>query len=329
MCDMRPRRVGWLRVGMVAHMEHAYGARRGIHLRHAVRKQSTATGRDTDTNTNPHTETEIPTMTTDQSPRRDYRMYLGGTDELVRDLEYMCADNTTDAIHDIRDMVRATIDRYRAAVKLAADTRHDHITAADELRRVERDAHDEMWQMFAGGKRPAIDATITRIAKLTDDRQRQHHRYQFAAHIERHATAELSRVVRATGHTDDRPVVAWVAWHRARNADAAAMCGDALPLPVLRMWWRCGVLFDQPNPYGLDLTPWETNGRIMRLPIEWPATLDAKHRASLSWWWQQIAAGRYTITDRGRLIVTATLLGALPSVPPTATAATVNTRRRR
>lgn len=284
----------------------------------AMRKQPTATGRNT-TTTNPNKETP-PTMTT-TPPRRDHRMPTGGSDDIARDYAYMCGDNTAD--DELRDAAATAVERWRSAIGLAADERADHIATAGELRRIERAADDELWQTFAAGKRPPIDATVTRLAKTTTESQRARDRYQYAERIEQRAASEMARVI----HERRRAVIAWVASHRASTDDAAAQCGDVLALPVLRMWWRLGILLDQPTPHGLDLAPWETNGRLHRLPVEWPLTLDAKYRAGLAWWWRRIHDGAYIITDRGRLVVTAAPYGALPQVPPSPP--TTQTPRRR
>lgn len=258
--------------------------------------------------TNPHTKTEYHPMTTPQ--RRDHRMPLGGTDDLLRDYAYMCGDDLADP--KLCAAATAAAERYAVAVKMAADYRTDHIDALGELRRIERTADDELWQAFAAGKRPPIDATATRVAKLSDDTQRANKRYKYAENIEHRAAADLSVVIR----THNREIITWVAAHRARNDDTAAQCGDVLPIPVLRMWYRLSVLFDQPAPYGLDLKEWEINGRLHRLPVEWPQTWPTTVRASLAWWWRQIADGRYTVTNGDRLAITAAVIGDLPRVPP-------------
>jgi len=259
-------------------------------------------------------------MTT-PTPRRDHRMPTGGTDDLARDYAYMCGDDAAD--DELRDAAADAVERWRSAVKLAADERAEHIASAGELRRIERNADAELWQTFAAGKRPSIDAMVTRLAKTAADALRARDRYQYAERIESRAASEMARVI----HDRPRAVIAWVASHRARNDETAAKCDDVLPLPVLRMWWRLGMLANQPTPHGLDLAPWETNGRLHRLPVEWPVTLDAKHRASLAWWWRRIHDGAYMITDGGRLVVTAAPHGALPNVPPSPPT-TPTTRRR-
>lgn len=247
-------------------------------------------------------------MTTPQ--RRDHRMPLGGTDDLVRDYAYMCDDSL--ASRTLCDAAVVAIDRHDVAVKMAAKYRTDHIDALGNLRRAEHTADDELWQVFANGKRPPIDALVTRLAKLSDDTKRAKQQNEYAGRIEQHAAANLSAVIR----THKSEVVAWVAAHRARNDDIAAQCGEVLPLPVLRMWYRLSVLFDQPVPHGLDLDAWEINGRLSRMPVEWSQTWPTAVRASLAWWWRQIADNRYIITNGNRLAITAAVIGDLPPVPP-------------
>lgn len=244
------------------------------------------------------------------TPRRDYRMPLGGTDDLIRDFTYMADDDLAD--RKLCDAVAAVVERYQTAVKMAADYRTDHIDTLGELRRLEHGADDELWQTFLSGKRPAIDAITTRVSKLSDDTQRAKKRHRYAERIENRAASDLFMVMR----TNRREIIALVAAHRARNNDIAAQCGDVLPVPVLRMWYRLSVLFDQPAPYGLDLKQWETNGRLHRLPVEWPQTWPTSVRASLAWWWRQIADGHYTITKNDRLAITAAVADDLPRVPP-------------
>ena len=260
------------------------------------------------THTDPNTKTEYHPMTTPQ--RRDHAMPLGGTDDLMRDYAYMCDDSLAD--RTLCDAAAAAIDRHDVAVKMAAKYRTDHIDALGNLRRVEQAADAELWQAFAAGKRPPIDALVTRLAKMSDDTQRAHKQYQYAERIENQARSDVGAVI----HTHKREVIAWVAAHRARNDDIATQCGEVLPLPVLRMWYRLSVLFDQPAPYGLDLAMYEHNGRLNRLPVEWYQTWPTTVRASLAWWWRQIADGRYIITNRGRLAITAAVIGDLPRVPP-------------
>lgn len=254
-------------------------------------------------------------------PRRDYRMPLGGTDDLLRDFAYMADDDLAD--RNLCDAIAIAVERYHTAVKMAADYRTDHIDTLGELRRVEHNADNELWQTFLSGKRPAIDAMTTRLAKLSDDTQRANKRYRYAERIENRAASDLFMVTR----THRREIIAWVAAHRARNNDIATQCGDVLPIPVLRMWYRLSVLFDQPAPYGLDLRQWETNGRLHRLPVEWPQTWPTSVRASLAWWWRQIADGRYTVTNLDRLAITAAVIDDLPRVPPQQTDLTTSRRK--
>jgi hypothetical protein len=302
---------------MVAGMERTHRARHRVPLRDAVRDQRAAIPRQHTHTT--HTETDTPTMTT-TTPRRDHRMPLGERDEIAYDLAYMCADNA--AGDDLRAAATTAVDRWRSAVKLAADARADHVTAAGDLRRMENSADDDMWRAFTSGKRPPIDAVVARLAKLADDKASAHDRYKRCERIEHRAASEMVRVI----HDRPRDIIAWVASHRARNDDTAAMCGDVLPLPVLRTWYRLGILAHQITPLGLDLLPWEINGRLHRVPVEWPLSLDAKYRASLAWWWRRIHDGAYRITTNGRLVVTAAVVDDVPRVPATPSPTTVRRR---
>lgn len=252
--------------------------------------------------------------------RRDHKMPTGGTDEMARDYAYMCGDNS--AADDLRAAAAAAVERWRSAVKLAADARADHVATAGDLRRMENAADDELWRVFVSGKRPPVDATVSRLAKMAGDAMSARDRYQRCERIERRAASEMARII----HDRPRDVIAWVASHRARNDDMAAKCGDVLPDAVLRTWHRLGMLADQRTPHGLELEPYEHNGRLQRIPIEWSLNVAAAQRASLAWWWRRIHDGAYTITDGGRLVVTAVVMADLPRVPATPSPTTVRRR---
>jgi len=138
----------------------------------------------------------------------------------------------------------------------------------------------------------------------------------------------------ACGRVFSDQVLALVQLVAVDRCDDITACGSDAVLPVLRdVWRRLNFAWHPHVDDPLMLPPQFHQGSALahHLPLTWHAVDPATYRASLAWWWQQLAAGNFEMVarpltrierqrgvqpgTRGTCVRITTTVDVLPAVP--------------
>lgn len=206
----------------------------------------------------------------------------------------------------------AAIKKHKSAYKITSDALNDIDLAARALDETERTVIDEL-AAWTNNKTSSIDAALIKLATAQNKLDHAKEVHRLAQHIERRTLSNIGGIWNRCRL--DRLI--WVAKYRADNIHAVGI--NAVPLEAREMYKELAIIWSARIDPTLELGIFKiNNGDSLRIPLVWSHDLTIDERASLAWWWTEVAAGEIRLpsdikdADRPRL---KRQVNELPSVP--------------
>ncbi len=221
-------------------------------------------------------------------------------------LEYLSAARDLSPV--LRKEIQSALNIYDLSIQLLYESRQSLVTVINKLNTATNTAHKTVVKSLLENKKPNTEKLIAEIVEL---------KLQVTAaqlHVKTSLQAFQMLKSHATGFytTALDELLRWVAVQRATDLLGY---GDVLPAAVLHVYNSLQFRWYPTWADDLDLAPQEFN----RLPLVWLSNWSDKHRASLAWVFNEVAAGHYKwvqVPQRKDPVMCLQLTNAIVTLPP-------------
>jgi len=225
-------------------------------------------------------------------------------------IEYFVASGH--APDQLQSDLKAAIKKHASAYQVTSDALDDIDIKARALDELERKVIDDVASWKNDGEH-SLDVALKKLGAGNTALKNAKEIHDLAQRIERRTLSNINAMWSAAYF--DR--LTWVA--RYRTIDIHAVGLDAVPVEVRNIYKELAILWSPRIDPSLDLDIFRfANNTAIRLPLTWGYDFTDLERASLAWWWLQVADGNIRvlsdIRDNGKIRITKAV-DVLPSVP--------------